>query len=119
MKHPIRLNGVFHLVPASSWCIIVNSMVKKRQKKAQERNSEKDGVYFLKIVLYVIAGAFWLRFADPFIIGGVTISALPVGFLIGLVFASHEKLQIDRKIEYAVLLISAVISAFLGTGIVL
>lgn len=95
-------------------------MVKKgRKQQAANTTVEKDGIYFLKLVLYVIAGAFWLRFSDPIIIGNIVIGALPIGFLIGLLFASHEKLQIDRKIEYAVLLISAIISVFLGTGIIL
>lgn len=95
-------------------------MVKKRRKQqAADTIIEKDGIYFLKLVLYVIAGAFWLRFSDPIVIGSIVIGALPIGFIVGLLFARHEKLQIDRKIEYAVLLISAIISVFLGTGIIL
>lgn len=95
-------------------------MVKNgRKKPPQAQNEEKDSAYFLKIVLYVIAGAFWLRFPEPIIIGGLAIGAFPLGFFIGLLFAWHDKFQIDRKIEYAVLLISTIISIFIGTGIVL
>lgn len=95
-------------------------MVKKgRKSNTVERGNEKDSTYFLKIVLYVIAGAFWLRFAQPLMIGDIAINAIPLGFIVGVLIARHEKLQIDRKIEYALLLISAIVSVFLGTGIVI
>ncbi len=94
-------------------------MVKNGRKKSAAAQEEKDSAYFLKIVLYIIAGAFWLRFPEPIIIGSFTLGAFPLGFLVGLLFVSHDKFQIDRKIEYAVLIISAILSVFIGTGIVL
>ena len=45
--------------------------------------------------------------------------ALPIGLIIGLIFASHDHFKIDRKIEFAILLISAVLSFFVPSGIIL
>ena len=74
----------------------------------RKKNQEKDSVYFLKLVLFFLLGAFWLRIN----IGSDDIIGLPVGLAIGLAFASHDHFQIDRKIEYAVLIISAALSAY-------
>lgn len=78
---------------------------------------ESDSVYFLKILLYFILGSIWLRFSDLQVLPGV--SALPVGLLLGLVFAHHDHFQIDRKIEYAVLIAASVLSFVAPIGIVL
>lgn len=87
--------------------------------KKQKPATETDSLYFLKLVLYVMAGSFWLRLGSPLVIGNFAINALPVGFVIGLLFAQHEHFQLDRKIEYAILLIATVASFFLPTGILL
>ena len=80
---------------------------------------ENDSAYFLKIVLYVLLGSFWLRFASPLTIGYVTLNGFPLGLLLGLLFASHDHFQIDRKIEYAILIIVTIITFFLPAGIVI
>jgi hypothetical protein len=80
---------------------------------------ETDSVYFLKLVLYVLLGSFWLRFASPLEIGYVTLNGFPLGLLLGLLFASHDHFQIDRKIEYAILVIVTIITFFLPAGIVI
>jgi hypothetical protein len=82
-------------------------------------NTEKDSTYFLKLVIYVILGSFWLKFASPLHIGDAVINGLPLGLLVGIVFASHDHFQIDRKIEYAILIMMTIISYFLPAGIVL
>ena len=79
---------------------------------------ENDSTYFLKLVLYVLLGSFWLRFASPLQIGYVTLSGFPLGLLLGLLFASHDHFQIDRKIEYAILVLVTIITFFLPAGIV-
>lgn len=84
-----------------------------------KQKNEPDSLYFLKLVLYVMAGSLWLRLATPIQIGDFAINALPVGAVVGILFASHEHFQLDRKIEYAVLLIATVASFFLPTGIIL
>lgn len=87
----------------------------KSTKKAQ---SETNSAYLLKIILYFILGTFWVRITDLNLANLETIS-VPVGLLVGLVFASHEHFQIDRKIEYAVLLVATMLSFYLPMGIVL
>jgi hypothetical protein len=85
----------------------------------KSKKTESDSTYFLKLVLYVIAGSFWLKFSSPLALGGFEVSALPLGFFIGLLFASHDHFQIDRKIEYAILIVIAIVSYFLPAGIVI
>lgn len=45
--------------------------------------------------------------------------SLPVGFAIGVLLASHEHFQIDRKVEYAILLIATILSYIAPIGFVL
>lgn len=89
-----------------------------KQKKKQP-TAEPDSVYFLKLVLYIVLGSFWLKFSSPIQIGNFAVHGFPLGFLIGLLFASHDHFQIDRKIEYAILIIVTIITFFLPAGIVL
>lgn len=81
--------------------------------------NESDSAYFLKLVLYVLLGSFWLRFSTPIEIGIVTLNGFPLGLMLGLLFASHDHFRIDRKIEYAILIIMTIITFFLPAGIVL
>lgn len=81
--------------------------------------AEPDSAYFLKLVLYIILGSFWLKFQQPLEFGAVRVNGLPLGLAIGLLFAAHDHFQIDRKIEYAILLIITIVSFFLPAGIVL
>ncbi len=82
-------------------------MAKRKQKP------ELDSVYFLKLVLYLILGALWVKVAK----GETGQIPLPVGFVIGLLLARHEHFQIDRKVEYAVLLIAMLIGFWAPFGI--
>lgn len=65
----------------------------------------KDGGYFLKLVLYLILGSLWLKVSD----GQSWQVPIPVGLIFGLVLTTHEHFKIDRKIEYAVLLVAALV----------
>jgi hypothetical protein len=80
---------------------------------------EKDSTYFLKLVLYIVLGSFWLKFSNPLTIGQLQLNGLPLGLVIGLLFASHDHFQVDRKIEYAILIIVTIICFYLPAGIVL
>jgi len=80
---------------------------------------EPDGVYFLKLVLYVVLGSFWLKFATPLHIGDFMLHGLPLGLFVGLIFASHDHFRVDRKIEYAILVLVTIVTFFLPAGIVL
>lgn len=87
--------------------------------KTPNTETESDSAYFLKLVLYVVLGSFWIKFADPIILGDIVINALPIGLVLGLIFASHDHFQVDRKIEYAVLIIVTILSYFAPSGILI
>ncbi|HYG83754.1 MAG TPA: hypothetical protein VD907_02660 [Verrucomicrobiae bacterium] len=82
-------------------------------------SSEKDSTFFLKLVLYILIGTLWLKFSAPLVIFGLPINGLPLGLVIGLLFARHDHFQIDRKIEYAILLIMTIVTYFLPAGVVI
>ena len=92
-------------------------MAKKKTKRTSKRKQpvEKDSVFFMKVVFYFLLGAMWVRLID---VGtnDVTIS-LPLGFAVGIVFATHDHFAIDRKIEYVVLFLAMVFSFYLPIGI--
>jgi hypothetical protein len=70
-----------------------------------------DGVYLLKLVLYLLVGSLWLKITTT---SGTHIP-LPIGLIIGLLFTTHEHFQIDRKIEYAILLAAMLVGYFVPT----
>jgi hypothetical protein len=74
-------------------------MATSRTKKSSK--PETNGAYFLKILLYFMLGLIWIK------VNGRPL--IPIGLIIGLLFSTHEHFQIDRKIEYAVLLIATLI----------
>lgn len=85
---------------------------KKARTRSVTATQEADSIYFLKLVLYLILGSQWLRITK----GTVTVP-LPIGLLIGLLFARTERLRVDRKIELAILLLSTFISFWLPIGL--
>lgn len=89
-----------------------------KTKRKSKKSNESDSTYFLKLVLFFILGTFWVRLVDVKL-GPFENLSLPVGLIVGLVFASHEHFQVDRKIEYAVLLAATFISFYLPVGITL
>lgn len=78
-----------------------------------KKSNQSDSTYFLKLVLYMILGSLWVKILKA----QSSQIPLPVGLLAGLLFASHEHFQIDRKIEYAILLIAAFVGFWLPIGI--
>ena len=87
-----------------------------KTKTKRSKASELDSAYFLKLVMYLIVGAFWVRFGNT--AGSLTVP-LPVGLAVGLLFVRHEQFQIDRKIEYAILLLAMVIGFWAQIGILI
>lgn len=85
------------------------SVTRPRKTKATQ---EYDGVFLLKIVLYLILGSLWLKLSS----GNGTLP-LPLGLIVGILFAFHDHFQIDRKIEYAVLLVAMLIGYFAPFGL--
>lgn len=93
---------------------------KTAHKKFHERVFESDSTYFLKLVCVVLLGTLWLKFANPFMLGGFQFTAIPLGIILGfLIVRAFEHHQVDRKIWYAVLLVVGVISYFVPAGIVI
>lgn len=87
--------------------------VKKSSPK--KNNTETDSNFLLKSVIFLILGAQWVYIQ----ISPDVQLPIPVGLIVGLVFATHEHFQIDRKIEYVILLISAFIAFWLPIGLVI
>lgn len=68
----------------------------------------------LKLVLYLIIGAQWVRFRTA---TGTTEIPIPIGLIIGILFAAHDHFKIDRKIEFAVLLVAMFVGFWTQVGI--
>jgi len=62
---------------------------------------ESDNAYFLKVLIYFVLGMMWIK------INGYMI--LPAGLIVGVIIAQHDHFAIDRKIEYAVLIVSSIL----------
>jgi len=91
---------------------IITLMTRKKQKYNSSANL--DGVFILKLTLYVLLGSLWLKVSH----GGSNLHLpIPVGFAVGLLFASHEHFRIDKKIEYAVLVIATLIGFMAPYGL--
>lgn len=89
-------------------------MVKKKQTRKKKNAYEPDSLFFLKLVVLLIVGSQWI-----FINSGDNWQIpVPIGFILGLVMVTHEHFQIDRKIEYALLIIASFIAFWLPVGIV-
>jgi hypothetical protein len=76
-------------------------------KKAKAVPRETDSVYFLKILIYFVLGVVWIKF------NGVVI--FPAGLILGFIMSQKDHFAIDRKVEYAILLVAAVIG-LMGAG---
>ena len=82
-------------------------------KTKRSKQPELDSVYVLKLVMYLIIGTLWLRIGRA---DGNSIP-VPIGLVIGLLFAMHEHFKIDRKIEYAVLLVAMLVGFWSQIGL--
>jgi len=83
------------------------------RSKAVAKEQTFDGVYFLKLVLYLLLGSMWLKISH----GATVAIPIPIGLIVGLVFTTHEHFQIDRKIEYAVLVVAMLFGYFVSYGV--
>lgn len=89
-------------------------------RRGYEKIVESDSTYFLKLVLCVLLGTLWLKFGQPISWQGIPLGGIPAGFLVGLILVNRfEKLQSDRKIWYAILIVVTIISYFVPAGIVI
>lgn len=92
-----------------------SSKLRIKKKSISNSNSETDSHFFLKSVVFLILGSQWIYIQTT---SNLQIP-IPVGLIVGLVLATHEHFQIDRKIEYTILLISAFIAFWLPIGLVI
>lgn len=88
-------------------------MAKSRNKKKVAR-VEPDSAFLLKMVLYLVIGAQWVRIVNPSLSREIPI---PFGLVIGLIFATHEHFRLDRKLEYVLLLVAVLIGFWSQAGI--
>ena len=117
--HKIAISFLFKLETNEFVCLNRSVMPKKKSSKKRTQtatNNESDSAYFLKIILYFILGTFWMRLLNVDV-GSFRDISLPLGLIVGVVFASREQFQIDRKIEYAILLGATILSFYLPVGL--
>jgi hypothetical protein len=88
-------------------------MTKTNSRVAKRSPREFDGVYLLKLLLYMLLGSIWIKISH----GDTLTFPLPVGLIAGLVFSGHEHFRIDRKIEYAILLVAMLVGYFAPYGL--
>ncbi len=85
----------------------------KRRAPADDVAQNFDGVFLLKLAMYVILGSLWVKITRHDTLN----IPIPVGFVIGMLFSGHEHFRIDRKIEYAVLMVAMLIGYFAPYGL--
>ena len=91
-------------------------MAKTKQAKKitkKVRAAESDNAYVLKLIMYLIISAQWMRITK----GDTWQIPIPYGALVALVFASHEHFKIDRKIEYAVIIVAMFVGFWIPPGL--
>lgn len=82
-------------------------------KKQTQSSKQSDSAFLVKLLFFMVIGTLWLKVSS----GDNLNVPLPIGLATGLAFASHDHFQIDRKIEYAVLLIAMLIGYVLPFGL--
>lgn len=90
-------------------------MAKTKQKTTKSKHSAQsfEGVYLFKMVLYLLLGSMWIKISA----GADLTVPIPIGLIIGLIFATHEHFRIDRKIEYAIMLVAMLFGYFAPYGL--
>ena len=87
-------------------------------RKGRERIYDNDGSFFLKLVVFVILSALWLRLKNPVEVGGLVVQAIPVGLFIALLLVLKiEKYQFNRKIWYVTIIFMAILTSFTPVGV--
>ena len=87
-------------------------MVKRKTAK-KSNSTQADGIFALKLVLYLILGSLWIKVTKT----GHLQVPIPVGLIVGIFFSAHEHFRIDRKIEYAMLLIAMMVGYWAPFGL--
>lgn len=90
-------------------------MAKSKPKLSKSKNSTQsfEGVYLFKMVLYLLLGSMWVKISA----GADLTVPIPIGLIVGLIFTTHEHFRIDRKIEYAIMLVAMLFGYFAPYGL--
>lgn len=80
--------------------------------KKKQQTDQYDIVFALKLVMFVALGSLWLK-----VMNDEAVIPIPLGLVVGLILASHEHFAIDRKIEYAVLVVAALVGLIVPFGL--
>jgi hypothetical protein len=88
-------------------------IVRKTTTHKPASSATFDGLYLFKMVLYLLLGSVWIKINRG---SDVTIP-IPIGLVVGLFFTLHEHFQIDRKIEYAIMLVAMLFGYFAPYGL--
>lgn len=86
----------------------------KRNRTNVQPHTELDTVFFLKLLMYALVGSSWLWLVND---NSTRQIPIPFGLALGLLFASHEHFKLDRKIEFAVLIIAMLIGFWSNMGL--
>lgn len=85
----------------------------KTQARSKTATASFDGVYLFKLAFYLLLGSIWIKLS-----AGTSLSVpIPIGLAVGLIFTAHEHFRIDRKIEYAVMLVAMLFGYFAPYGL--
>ena len=80
----------------------------KKQKSKYRKYTESDFAFLVKAALYLLLGTVWIAWGGH--------RWLPIGVLIGFGLSKVEGLHINRKIEYALLVVGALFGLY-GLGL--
>ncbi len=76
----------------------------------QKRYYESDFAFLVKAAVYLLLGLTWIAISNHRLI--------PIGVILGFLFSKVDVFRIDRKIEYALLVVGALLGlAFTGIGL--
>lgn len=90
----------------------------KNKKASKSSGKESDSSYVLKLVIYMILGSSWLKIAEANPAAAIPFQIpIPIGFIAGLMLISRERVRVDKKIDYAVLLIAMLVGFWAPVGI--
>ena len=99
---------------------IARSLASFFSRKGRERIYDNDGSFFLKLVVFVILSALWLRLKNPVEMGGLVVQAIPAGLFIALILVLKiEKYQFNRKIWYVTIIFMAILTSFTPVGVMI
>lgn len=97
------------------------SRLKKRTiANTKQRRGESDGLYIFKLVTVTLVSTLWLKFVTPLSLGGLTLTAIPLGLMVALLAVrAFESDAYERRIWYAVALVIGIVTYFVPAGIII